>query len=273
MTASRTWRSRSFRDAAISAKLLIANNLARYAAAGQVTHQRVKPEPALRRADQALVADLGPTPLQPSGGRGRQRTAEGGNRQARIGAHCEIYPLQFPLLIGQSFLGRDGKSTCGDGATVRLPRRDVPAPYRAVERVGRGPEASVGASRPVGRVVTRAATITCGVRDLIELVAASRQPGVREQVLIGVEIVGRGRRRAARDPAGERRALLHGETVDREVSRAQGERLVQVTRPITPEIGGRGKEPGERDGVGPPRPQPPHAGPYARPSVEAGAPP
>src|SRR2546428_4434800 len=254
MTASRTWRSRSFRDAAISAKLLIANNLARYAAAGQVTHQRVEPEPALRRADQALVADLGPTPLQPSGGRGRQRTAEGGNRQARIGAHCEIYPLQFPLLIGQKFLGRDGRSACGDGATVRLPRRDVPAPYRAVERVGRGPEASVGASRPVGRVVTRAATITCGVRDLIELVAASRQPGVREQVLIGVEIVGWGRRRAARDPAGERRALLHGETVDREVSRAQGERLVQVTRPITPEIGGQGENKVRRAGVGPPRP-------------------
>src|SRR5947209_15468462 len=99
MTASRTWRSRSFRDAAISAKLLIANNLARCATAGQVTHQGVEAEPALGGADQSLFPHLHPTPRHPPGGTGRRRAVEGGKGEARVGAQCQIYPLQFPLLI------------------------------------------------------------------------------------------------------------------------------------------------------------------------------
>src|SRR6266481_5099608 len=72
MTASRTWRSRSFRDATMSPKLLPANNLARSPYTGQVTDEGVEPKPALRRAREPLLPDLRPSPLHPQGGTGRQ---------------------------------------------------------------------------------------------------------------------------------------------------------------------------------------------------------
>src|SRR5207237_8709434 len=128
-------------------------------------------------------------PLLPEGGRGRQRAGQGGNRQPGVGAQREVYPLQFPLLIGQDFLRRDGRPACCDRATVRLPSGNVPAPHRAVERVGRGPQAFVGASRPVSRVVTRAAAITRRVRDLVEPIAASGGRRVRPQVLLARPII------------------------------------------------------------------------------------
>src|ERR1051325_1949353 len=116
MTASRTRRSRSFRDAVISAKLLPANNLARCATAGQVAHQGVEPEPALGAAPQPLVADLHPTPLDPAGGSSRERSVEVGKAQSGIGAQREIYPLQFPLLVGEDLLRGDGRPACCDRA-------------------------------------------------------------------------------------------------------------------------------------------------------------
>src|ERR1051325_4099445 len=104
MTASRTRRSRSLRDAVISAKLLPANNLARCATAGQVAHQGVEPEPALGTADQTAVPQLRPALRDPPGGGGRWRTVQGGDWQSGIGAQREIYPLQFPLLVGEDLL-------------------------------------------------------------------------------------------------------------------------------------------------------------------------
>src|SRR5205085_9917187 len=97
------------------------------------------------------------------------------------------------------FLGGDGRSPCRDGATVRLPRRKIPTSRRPVERVRRGAEARIGTSRPVGRVVTRAATIERSVRDLVEMVPASRQPRVRKQVLRGVTLVRSEERRVGKE--------------------------------------------------------------------------
>src|SRR5690348_7452482 len=98
MTASRTWRSRSFRDATMSPKLLPANNLASSPYTGQVTNQGVEPQPALRRARHPLVPDLRPALLHPVGGRGRQRAAEGGKWNPGSGAQRQVQALQFPLL-------------------------------------------------------------------------------------------------------------------------------------------------------------------------------
>src|SRR5882762_9309407 len=107
MTTSSTWRSRSFRDATISPKLLPANNLDRSPGAGQVTHEGVEAQPTLRRAHQPLLPDIRPSPLHPSGGLGRQGAAKGGKRQPRIGPQREIEALQFALLLGQDLLGID----------------------------------------------------------------------------------------------------------------------------------------------------------------------
>src|SRR2546422_7783234 len=71
ITASRTWRSRSFRDATMSPKLLPANNLDRSPRAGQVADQGVEAEPALGRAHQVLIPDLRPSLLHPMSGKGR----------------------------------------------------------------------------------------------------------------------------------------------------------------------------------------------------------
>src|SRR6266480_7584489 len=105
MTASRTWRSRSFRDATMCPKLLPANNLHRSRGAGQVADEGVEPQPALGGAHQPLLPDLRPPPLHPVGGGGRQWAAEGGKRSPCIGAQREIQALQVPLLLGQDLLG------------------------------------------------------------------------------------------------------------------------------------------------------------------------
>src|SRR5229473_7722983 len=115
MTASRTWRSRSFRDPAMSPKLLPANNLDRSPRVGQVADEGIEPEPPFGAADQSLVPDCHPTPLHPIGGKRRQGAAESGKRQPRIGAQREIEALQFPLLLGQDLLGLDHRPARGDG--------------------------------------------------------------------------------------------------------------------------------------------------------------
>ena len=80
MTASSTWRSRSFRDAAMLPNPLAANNLAHYGLPGQGMHQGVEPEPALGRAHEVLAPMLEPAAVDKKGGRGRQRAARVGER-------------------------------------------------------------------------------------------------------------------------------------------------------------------------------------------------
>src|SRR5213080_1812850 len=102
MTASSTCRSRSFRDATMSPKLLPANNLDRSPRTGQVVDEGVESEPPFGAADHPLPLHLNP-PLTQPGGQAVGRT--GGTRQPRVGAQREIQPLQFPLLLGQDLLG------------------------------------------------------------------------------------------------------------------------------------------------------------------------
>src|SRR6267378_8691417 len=153
MTASRTWRSRSFREATISPKLLSTNNLDRSTGAGQVADEGIEAKPALRRAHQPLLAYLRPSPLNPEGGRGRQRAAEGGKREPRIGAQREIEALQVPLLFGQDLLGLDRRQAGGHRKPIALPRAQIPATYPAVERMRGRPEPQIGTARPVCRDV------------------------------------------------------------------------------------------------------------------------
>src|SRR5712691_8845831 len=129
------------------ANLLAAKNLDSDRDPGQVADEGVEPEPSLRSANQPLVSHLDPTLLRP-GGR-HHRAVGGGERQARLSAQREVQPLEFPLLVGEDFLGFDRRATSGDGATIRLPRRDVPAPGPAVAGVGGGPEPEIRATRPV----------------------------------------------------------------------------------------------------------------------------
>src|SRR6266699_1092377 len=169
MTASSTWRSRSFRDATMSPKLLPTNNSDRSPRTGPVADEGVEAKPALGGAHQPLLPDLCPSLLHPKGGRRRQRAAEGGKRQPRIGAQREIQPLQLPLLLGQDLLGFHGRQSGGDGAAIRLPPGQIPAAHPPVERVRGGPEPQIGATRPVGGVMARAEPVTTRVRDLVEL--------------------------------------------------------------------------------------------------------
>src|SRR5207249_9650097 len=113
-------------------------------------------------------------------------------------------------LVAQELFRFERLAILRHGATVRFPRREIPAPRPAVIAVGRGAEAEVGASRPVGRVVARAEAIASGIRDFVEPIAAVLEPPVREQVLFRIPLVGGGANGTARDPASERRALLHG---------------------------------------------------------------
>src|SRR6267143_2493263 len=197
MTASRTWRSRSFRDATMSPKLLPANNLARSPYSGQVTDEAVEPEPPFGTAHQALVYNVRPALLDPSGGGGRQRAAEGGKRNARIGAQREVQALQFRLRVGQNLLGLDRRQSGAYRAPIALPRRPIPATHPTVERMRGRPESEIRATRPVGRVMSRAAAVACGIRDLIEVIAISRKPHVSKQVLLRVSLVISGGRGAA----------------------------------------------------------------------------
>src|SRR5712692_2935744 len=147
MTASRTWRSRSFRDPAMSPKLLPANNLDRSPRVGQVAHEGIEPEPPLGPANQSLVPDFHPTLLDATGGKRRQGAAESGKRQPRIGAQREIQALQFPLLLGQDLLGLDRRSARGDGPSVRLPRGQIPATHLSIEGMRGRPEPEIRANR------------------------------------------------------------------------------------------------------------------------------
>src|SRR2546426_7446621 len=151
MTASRTWRSRSFRDATMSPKLLPANNLASSPRTGQVTDEGVESEPALGATHHPLPLHLDP-PLTPPGGQAVGRA--GGPRQPHVGAQREIQALEFPLLHGQGLLGLDRRQSGGDGAPIGLPRGQIPTTHPAVERMRSGPEPQIGTTRPVDRVVT-----------------------------------------------------------------------------------------------------------------------
>src|SRR6267378_2532854 len=149
MTASRTWRSRSFRDATMSPKLLPANNLALPTYTGQVTDEGVEPKPALRGAREPLFPDLRPSPLHPQSGTGRRGAAKGGKRNACVGAQREVQALQFPLLFGQNLLGLDRRQSGAYRTSVALPGRPIPATHPAVERMRGRPESEIGATRPV----------------------------------------------------------------------------------------------------------------------------
>src|SRR6266404_1546804 len=153
MTASRTWRSRSFRDATMSPKLLPTNNLDRSTGVGQVADEGIEAKPPLGRAHQPLLAYHRPPPLNPKSGRRRQRAAEGGKPEPCIGAQREIEALQFPLLFGQDLLGLDRRQPGGHGAPIGRPRGEIPATYPAVERMRGRPEPQIGTARPVSRVV------------------------------------------------------------------------------------------------------------------------
>src|SRR5207244_13354424 len=93
MTASRTWRSRSLRDAVMSPNPLAANNLADSGLPGQGMYQRVKPQPSLGRADEASVSVLDPPQLHRQGGSGRHRAACTAKRFAATGAQRKVQPL------------------------------------------------------------------------------------------------------------------------------------------------------------------------------------
>src|SRR6267378_3643053 len=233
MTASRTWRSRSFRDATISPKLLPTNNLDHSPGAGQVTDERVEAKPALGRTHDPLPLQLYPL-LTPPGGEAVGRTSS--LRQSHIGPQREIEALQFPLVLGQDFLGVDRRQSGPGGAPIGLPRGQIPATHPAVERMRRGTEAQIGATRPVGRVVARAVAVAFGVRDLVEAVAVASEPLVRVQVLLRIALVVGRRGGAARDPAGQRGPFLDGEPIEGEVSREQGAGEVQVARPVALEL-------------------------------------
>src|SRR5437870_2513869 len=189
MTASRTWRSRSFRDAVMSPNPLAANNLADSGLPGQGMYQRVKPQPSLGRADEASVSVLDPPPLHPQGGSGRQRAAETAERYAGIGAQRKIQALELPLLFGQHLLGVDRRAARRERAAIRVPRRDVPAPRPTIVGMRRGPESQVRTARPVCRVVPRPTALARRVRDFVKAKLLARESLVREQVLVGIALV------------------------------------------------------------------------------------
>src|SRR5260370_17629347 len=97
MTASRTWRSRSFRDPAMSPKLLPANNLDRSPRVGQVADEGIQPEPPFGAAHQVLVPDFRPTLLDPPDGKRRQGAPESGTSHPPIRPHRAITPLHLPF--------------------------------------------------------------------------------------------------------------------------------------------------------------------------------
>src|SRR5947199_2674860 len=101
MTASRTWRSRSFRDATMSLKLLPANNLDRPPRAGQVADEGVEAKPTLGATHHALPLQLYP-PLTPPGGQPVRRTDR--PRHSRGGPQREIKAIQLPMRLSEDRL-------------------------------------------------------------------------------------------------------------------------------------------------------------------------
>ena len=75
-----------------------------------------------------------------------------------------------------------------------------------------------------------------GVRDLVEDEPGRAQPLVGEEVLLGVAVVVGRRRRAARDPAGERGARFDGEAVQREVRGREPDRRIEIAPPVPPQL-------------------------------------
>src|SRR5947208_16578284 len=102
MTASRTRRSRSFKDATMSLKLLPANNLDRPPRAGQVADEGVEAKPTLGATHHPLPLQLYP-PLPPPGG--QPVRPPGRPRHSRAGPQREIPAPQCPLLFGEALLG------------------------------------------------------------------------------------------------------------------------------------------------------------------------
>src|SRR5438094_5705556 len=213
MTASSTCRSRSVSEVATAPNLLLPNNLGSYGTIGQVADDAVQAKPAFRRAHQPLLGHVHPAPRHTPGGRGRQRAAEGGKGDPRIRSQPKVKALQVPLLVGQGLFRFRRAAVLRHGATIRFPRGKIPAPRPAVIAVGSGAEAEVSPARPIGRIVARAEAFARGVGDFVEPVAAGCEMCVREQILFRVPLVARSPDGTARDPARERRALLHGEPV------------------------------------------------------------
>src|SRR6266567_1507138 len=163
MTASSTCRSRSVSEVATAPNLLLPNNLRSYGTTGQVAHDAVQAKPAFRRAHQPLLGQVHPAPRHTPGGRGRQRTAEGGKGDPRIRSQSKVEALELPLFVGQGLFRFRRAAIFRHGATIRFPRCKIPAPRPAVIAVGRGAEAEVRPARPISRVVARAEAIARGV--------------------------------------------------------------------------------------------------------------
>ena len=99
------------------------------------------------------------------------------------------------------------------------------------ERMRAGAESQVLAVLPVDEVVLAAVARPRPVRDLVVLVAGAREAILRPLVVFGLH-VGVGRRHAAAfDIAGERRAVLDGERIQREVLRTERERRFEIALP------------------------------------------
>ena len=103
------------------------------------------------------------------------------------------------------------------------------------ELLSRRAESPVRAPRPVGGVVTRALAVPGGVGDFVELVPGGGEPAMGLEVFGGVAIVVGRPGCAARHPARQRRSLLDGEPVQRQVLGVQGDCRLEVTGPITPQ--------------------------------------
>src|SRR5439155_27353674 len=101
----------------------------------------------------------------------------------------------------------------------------------------RGAEPQIGATRPVGGIMTGAVAIARRVRDFVEVIAVSRKPYVSKEGFFRVSLVVGGGRRTAGDPAGERGWLLGVEPVGRELRRESVEGECQLPGSVAREPG------------------------------------
>jgi len=92
-------------------------------------------------------------------------------------------------------------------------------------------QAEVLAVLPVDQVVAATTPRSCPVRDLIMFVSRRCEPILRPLVLLRLRVAVRRRDAAAGDVAGERRAILDGQRVCRDVVRRQGDGHVQRALP------------------------------------------
>src|SRR5512134_2378756 len=240
ITASRTERSRSFRDWFKASNLLVPNNLAGPEGGGQVADQRVEPQPPLRSATEAGAGEFHPALLDP-GRQWRTEAGDGREIEALGRAQGEIDPLQIPLFRRERLLVLDRRASRRHRAAIRLPRLEVPAARGAVERVRRGTDSEIGRAGPVGGVVTGAVARPRGVGHLIEPVARAAEALVREQVLRGVAVLVGGPGGPARHPARQRGALFHRQPVERDVRGLERQREIEIARPVALQLGGHGE--------------------------------